>query len=79
FDRAAADLECFARPPWGWAPLGAGNGDVAYWHRFAEGLANGTDPANPECWGKVNGREQRMVERAALGFALALVPEKIWE
>ncbi|WP_064681643.1 DUF2264 domain-containing protein [Rhizobium bangladeshense] len=79
FDRAAADLEGFARPLWGLAPLGAGNGDFAHWHRFAEGLANGTDPAHPEYWGTVNGRDQRMVELAALGFALALVPEKIWE
>ena len=63
----------------GLAPLGAGGGDFAHWHRFAEGLANGTDPAHPEYWGTVNGRDQRMVELAALGFALALVPEKIWE
>ncbi|MGO8477554.1 DUF2264 domain-containing protein, partial [Rhizobium ruizarguesonis] len=54
-------------------------GDFAYWHRFAEGLANGTDPPHPEYWGTVNGRDQRMVELASLGFALALVPEKICE
>jgi hypothetical protein len=79
FDRAAADLEGFARPLWGLAPLGAGQGDFAHWHRYAEGLANGTDPSHPEYWGAVNGRDQRMVELAALGFALALVPDKIWE
>jgi len=79
FDRAAADLEGFARPLWGLAPFGAGGGDFAEWHRFAEGIANGTDPKHPEYWGTVNGRDQRMVELAALGFALALVPEKVWE
>ncbi|MGY5780033.1 DUF2264 domain-containing protein [Rhizobium sp. LEGMi135b] len=79
FDRAAADLEGFARPLWGLAPLGAGNGDFRHWHRFAEGLANGVDPKHPEYWGTLHGRDQRMVELAALGFALALVPEKIWE
>ncbi len=79
FDRAAADLEGFARPLWGLAPLGAGKGDFAHWQRFAEGLANGTDPEHPEYWGAVNGRDQRMVELAALGFGLALVPDKIWE
>ncbi|MDM9648552.1 DUF2264 domain-containing protein [Rhizobium sp. S163] len=79
FDRAAADLEGFARPLWGLAPFGAGKGDFAHWQRFAEGLANGTDPEHPEYWGAVNGRDQRMVELAALGFALALVPDKIWE
>ncbi len=79
FDRAAADLEGFARPLWGLAPLGAGGGDFRHWDRYAEGLANGVDPQHPEYWGTVNGRDQRMVELAALGFALALVPEKIWE
>ena len=79
FDRAAADLEGFARPLWGLAPLGAGSGDFRHWDRYAEGLANGVDPKHPEYWGTVNGRDQRMVELAALGFALALVPEKIWE
>ncbi|RKP52450.1 DUF2264 domain-containing protein [Trinickia fusca] len=78
FDRAAADLEGFARPLWGLAPLGAGGGDFRHWDRYAEGLANGVDPRHPEYWGTVNGRDQRMVELAALGFALALVPEKIW-
>lgn len=79
FDRGAADLEGFARPLWGLAPLGAGNGAFDHWQRFAEGLANGTDPTHPEYWGTVDSRDQRMVELAALGFALALVPEKIWE
>jgi len=79
FDRAAADLEGFARPLWGLAPLGAGKSAFDNWHRFAEGLANGCDPSHPEYWGTVNARDQRMVELAALGFALALVPDKIWE
>ncbi|MCA1444180.1 DUF2264 domain-containing protein [Ensifer sp. IC4062] len=79
FDRAAADLEGFARPLWGLAPFGAGGGHFAHWDRYADGIANGTDPNHPEYWGAVNGRDQRMVELAALGFALALVPEKIWD
>jgi hypothetical protein len=79
FDRAAADLEGFARPLWGLAPLAAGGGHFAHWERYAEGIANGTDPNHPEYWGTVNGRDQRMVELAALGFALALLPEKLWE
>ncbi|WEX90344.1 DUF2264 domain-containing protein [Sinorhizobium garamanticum] len=79
FDRAAADLEGFARPLWGLAPFSAGGGQFAHWDRYAEGIANGTDPNHPEFWGSVNGRDQRMVELAALGFALALVPEKLWD
>ncbi|WP_337270496.1 DUF2264 domain-containing protein [Oryzifoliimicrobium ureilyticus] len=79
FDRAAADLEGFARPLWGLAPFAAGGGRFAHWDRYAEGIANGTDPKHPEYWGSVNGRDQRMVELAALGFALALVPERLWD
>lgn len=79
FDRAAADLEGFARPLWGLAPFAAGGGSFAHWDRYAEGIANGTDPEHPEYWGQVNGRDQRLVELAALGFALALAPEKLWD
>ncbi|WP_026619930.1 hypothetical protein M728_004116 (plasmid) [Ensifer sp. WSM1721] len=79
FDRAAADLEGFARPLWGLAPFAVGGGHFAHWERYADGIANGTDPNHPEYWGTINGRDQRMVELAALGFALALVPEKLWD
>ncbi|QRM31646.1 DUF2264 domain-containing protein [Microvirga sp. VF16] len=78
FDQAAADLEGFARPLWGLAPYAAGGGDFPHWPLYAKGLANGTDPEHPEYWGKVTDRDQRMVELAALGFALRLVPEHLW-
>ena len=79
FDRAAADLEGFARPLWGLAPYAAGGGQFAHWPLYAKGLANGTDPAHPEYWGSVGDRDQRMVELAAIGFSLCLVPEHLWE
>ncbi len=79
FDRAAADLEGFARPLWGLAPYAAGGGQFEHWPLYAKGLANGTDPAHPEYWGRVGDRDQRMVELAAIGFSLCLVPEHLWE
>ncbi|PDT42686.1 MULTISPECIES: DUF2264 domain-containing protein [Sinorhizobium] len=79
FDRAAADLEGFARPLWGLAPFAAAGGDFPHWRRYVEGIANGTDPNHPEFWGNVGNRDQRMVELAALGFTLALIPEKLWD
>lgn len=79
FDQAAADLEGFARPLWGLAPYAAGGGDFPHWPLYAKGLANGTDPEHPEYWGKVTDRDQRMVELAALGFALRLVPQHLWD
>jgi hypothetical protein len=79
FDRAAADLEGFARPLWGIVPLVAGGGDFPHWDIYRRGLANGTDAAHPEYWGDLADRNQRLVELAAIGFALAMVPEHIWD
>jgi hypothetical protein len=79
FDRAAADLEGFARPLWGLAPLAAGGAKLDCWELYRRGLANGMDPEHPEYWGPVNGTDQRQVELAAIGFAMRLVPELIWE
>lgn len=79
FDHAAADLEGFARPLWGIVPLVAGGGEFAHWELYRRGLDNGTNPDHPEYWGDVADRNQRLVELAAIGFALALVPEHIWD
>lgn len=79
FDQTAAELEGFARPLWGLAPLAAGGGKFEHWDLYREGLANGTDPEHPEFWGNLTDRDQRMVELAAIGFALATVPEILWE
>ncbi|WP_417307648.1 DUF2264 domain-containing protein [Devosia sp.] len=78
FPPAAADLEGFARPLWGLVPLAAGGGSFAHWDLFRQGLANGTDPAHPEYWGDFNGTDQRLVELAAIGFALRLAPHELW-
>lgn len=79
FDRAAADLEGFARPLWGVTPLAAGGGAFDHWALYRNGLANGTDPDHPEYWGQVNSTDQRMVELAAIGFTMRLLPHLVWE
>lgn len=79
FDRAAADLEGFARPLWGLTPLAAGGGAFDHWELYRRGLANGTDPEHPEYWGTVNSTDQRMVELAAIGFTMRLLPHLVWE
>lgn len=79
FDRAAADLEGFARPLWGLTPLAAGGGAFDHWELYRRGLANGTDPQHPEYWGEVNSTDQRMVELAAIGFTMRLLPHLVWE
>ncbi|MEU8356236.1 DUF2264 domain-containing protein [Nonomuraea sp. NPDC048882] len=79
FDDTAAELEGFARPLWGLAPLAAGGGEFDGWDAYVRGLASGADPGGPEFWGDPADRDQRLVEMAAIGFALALVPERVWE
>jgi hypothetical protein len=46
------ELESFARPLWGLAPLAAGGGPFADWELYRRGLTNGTDPRHPEYWGE---------------------------
>ncbi|WP_053207752.1 DUF2264 domain-containing protein [Jiangella muralis] len=77
FPDVAAELEGFARPLWGLAPLAAGGGEVD-WAPIRAGLAAGADPAHPEYWRPPGDRDQRLVEMAAIGVALALVPEQVW-
>ncbi|WP_196259980.1 DUF2264 domain-containing protein [Pelagibacterium limicola] len=79
FDRAAADLEGFARPLWGLTPLAAGGGLFDHWALYRQGLANGTDPEHPEYWGAVNGIDQRQVELAAIGFTMKMLPHLVWD
>ncbi|MET0741838.1 MAG: DUF2264 domain-containing protein [Microvirga sp.] len=79
FDLAAADFEGFARPLWGLAPAAAGGATWIDWDPIRRGLAAGTDPSHPEYWGAVGDKDQRLVELAALGLALRLVPHRLWD
>ncbi len=79
FDPAAAELEGFARPLWGLAALHAGGDAFDHWERVREGLASGTDPSHVEYWGPVVDHDQRTVEAGAVGAALLLAPDQLWE
>ena len=80
FEQSTAELEGFARPLYGIVPLTVGGYEFAHWERFAAGLDAGTDPQSVEYWGPVPGdNDQRMVEQAAIGLALAFCPEQAWE
>ena len=79
YDNHAAGLEGFARPLWGLIPLAAGGGTFADWELVRRGLVNGTNPRHPEYWGEPGNSDQRLVEMAAIGLALALVPHEIWQ
>lgn len=77
-DRVAG-LEGFARPLWGLAALAAGSHDFGHWEVFARGLSRGSDLADEGYWGAPQPRDQRLVELAAIGFALAVAPERFWD
>lgn len=79
FDAAAADLEGFARPLWGLAPAAVGGATWIDWKSIVRGFAAGTDPHHPEYWGGFADKDQRLVELAAIGLTLRLVPQHVWE
>lgn len=79
YDTHAAELEAFARPLWGLAPLSAGGGDFPNWDLYRRGLTNGTNPSHQEYWGAPVDRDQRLVEMAAMGLALMLAPREVWQ
>lgn len=74
-------MEAFSRVLWGLVPLLAGGGnDTRLLERYLAGLTNGSDPSHPEYWGgDVAFADQRMVEMAAIGLALALTPQYLWQ
>lgn len=79
YPAAVAGMEGFSRVLWGLVPLLAGGGSYELWDTVLEGIRNGTNPEHEEYWGKVDDYDQRLVEMAAFGYALALIPDRIWE
>lgn len=80
FDRAAIDLEGYARPLWGLVPATLGGFDTeAWWALYRRGLSAGTDPAHADYWGVVGAVDQRQVEAAAIGFALRCCRAHFWD
>jgi hypothetical protein len=79
FSVTAEELEGFARPLWGLAPLAAGGGEFDDWALIRQGLSNGANPRHPEFWGIPSARDQLLVEMAPIGFSLLLAPGQVWQ
>ncbi|CAI6335733.1 unnamed protein product [Periconia digitata] len=79
FDETAAQVEGFARPLWGLAPLLAGGSQYAHTDRFVAGLVAGTDPESDEFWGYMEDTDQRMVEACPIGYTLAIAHAQFWD
>jgi hypothetical protein len=73
-----ARLELVSRLLWGLAPLAAGGGKHPGWQQIRAEIVRGTDPSSAGFWALATTRDQRIVESAALGFALALAPDELW-
>ncbi|WP_336788573.1 DUF2264 domain-containing protein [Paenibacillus sp. MMO-177] len=76
-----AGMEGFSRIVWGLAPLAAGSAKVddELLQLVLKGITNGSNPAHVEYWGEVADYDQRLVEMASLGLALAIAPNRLWE
>lgn len=74
-----AGMEGFSRVLWGLVPMLAGGESSEVWELCLQGIKNGTNPSHEEYWGEISDFDQRAVEMAAFGYALALTPEKIWD
>lgn len=78
YSAATAEMEGFSRVLWGLVPLLMGGGENGLWDTVLDGIRHGTDPAHEEYWGEVQDYDQRLVEMAVFGFALAAIPGQIW-
>jgi hypothetical protein len=74
-----ARMEGWSRCLWGIAPFVAGNGTWPGMDALLETLSRGLDPDDPAYWGDCGPRDQRLVEMAAIAFALLLAPQVFWE
>jgi hypothetical protein len=72
-----AGMEGFSRILWGLIPLLAGGGESPLWDIYMKGIRNGTNPEHKEYWGAAGDYDQRSVEMAAFGLALATIPDKL--
>jgi hypothetical protein len=79
YEERTARMEAFARPLWGLVPLTAGGGSSPLWETYVNGIRNGTNPAHEEYWGATGHVDQRFVEMAAIGLALCLCPDRVWD
>ncbi|WP_159881771.1 DUF2264 domain-containing protein [Paenibacillus puerhi] len=77
YSREVAGLEGFSRVLWGLAPLLAGGDESVLWETYVRGIVNGTNPEHDEYWGEAADYDQRLVEMAAFGLLLALIPDKV--
>lgn len=85
----SAGMEGFSRILWGLGPLWSADNsslqkeeqeEIKEWlDIYREGIIHGTSPEDEEYWGDIFDCDQKMVEAAAVVFAIAINREKLWE
>ncbi|WP_083936748.1 DUF2264 domain-containing protein [Longispora albida] len=79
-DPGATWLELVARPLWGLAAHAAGGGRAEeQWHQIRAALTAAVDPAHPWYVGPPGDHDQRIVESAAIGYAIAAAGHELWD
>lgn len=75
-----AGMEGFSRVLWGMVSYWAGGGkDESLLPVYQKGFCEGTNPASEEYWGDLHNKDQRMVEMAAIGYGILMIPKKLWD
>ena len=72
-----ACMEGLSRALWGLFPLMAGGAEVPFADKYIQAIKLGTDPQSPHYWGDTGPYDQRLVEMAAYGLGLALLPTRL--
>jgi len=80
YPQAVADMEGFARILWAIVPMlmGKCRSIEFIWPLWREGILHGVDPLHPEYWGSLCDNDQRMVEMAAIGAGMCLIPDRFF-
>ena len=80
YKQSTIELEAFSRPLWALVPFWAGGGsDPEFEAIYRKGLAAGSNPQNPEYWGRCKNHDQCFVEMAAIAWGILTAPQKVWE
>ncbi len=74
-----SQIEGFSRIMWGIAALDKVDSNWPMWRSIREGLIKGTDPDHPDYFGDVGDYDQRIVEMAAISYALVLRPDCVYD
>lgn len=72
-----ACMEGLSRALWGLFPLMAGGAEVPFADKYIQAIKLGTDLQSPHYWGDTGPYDQRLVEMAAYGLGLALLPTRL--